>query len=271
MVRILHIVHIVITHGASLDEHVPMHVVHQNRPSRTHRFRALLRRLGPAGPLAIVSTILPPIGAIATIGLLTMLGPKLREEPWAPFAVCLAFILLGGLSLLPPYAVSILAGWAFGFAVGFPTAWVAMVGAALVSYAIARRTAGTRLVQMIDEKPTWRAVHAALVGRGFWHAVWVVVLLRTAPIPPFSLSNLLMGAAHVRLSRYIVGTILGMASHAAVVSLSAAKLHELSFRKAGDQPWLIVGGIVALLVVVGLIGRVARRALDAAVAHDAMP
>jgi uncharacterized membrane protein YdjX (TVP38/TMEM64 family) len=239
------------------------------RPSRVRRFAKLLRRLGPTGPMAIIAAALPPVGAVVLLGLVTALGPALRAYAWAPGAVAVGFAVLGGVSILPTYAVSILAGWAFGFALGFPTAWAGIVGASLVGYAVSRRASGGRLVRVIDEKPSWRAVHGALVGGRFWHAVWVIVLLRVAPLPPFAVSNLVMGAAHVRLSRFLTGTAIGMAPQAMVLSLTAAGLHELSFRGAGEQPWMLAVGVVALLVVVVLVGRLARRALDSITAADA--
>jgi len=251
---------------ASLEsEHAEPQTTAHPEPNRLRRTGRFLRRLGPAGPMALVATALPPAGAVALLGLVTVLGPPLRTAAWAPLAVALAFALLGGMSILPTYAVSILAGWAFGFAVGFPAAWAGIVGASLVGYAVSRRASGGRLVRIIDEKPSWRAVHGALIGGRFWRAVWVIVLLRVAPLPPFALSNLVMGAAHVRVSRFLTGTAIGMAPQALVLSLTAAGLQGLSF-SAGGHPWMLAAGVLALLIVVAVIGRLARRALDAVAA-----
>ena len=254
--------------GTSLEsDHRKTQTTAPARPGRVRRLGRFLRRLGPAGPMALVATALPPAGAVALLGLVTVLGPALRSAAWAPVAVALAFALLGGMSILPTYAVSILAGWAFGFATGFPTAWAGIVGASLVGYAVSRRASGGRLVRIIDEKRSWRAVHAAVIGGRFWRAVWVIVLLRVAPLPPFALSNLVMGAAHVHVSRFLTGTAIGMAPQALVLSLTAAGLHELSF-SAGDQPWMLGAGVLALLVVVVLVSRLARKALEAVAASE---
>jgi uncharacterized membrane protein YdjX (TVP38/TMEM64 family) len=165
------------------------------------------------------------------------------------------------LSVLPTYALSILAGWSFGFGVGYPAALAGIGGAALVAYAIARRASGQRLLAIIDEKPTWRAVHHALVCSGFWRAVWIIALMRVAPFPPFAITNLVLGAAHVKPSRFLVGTVLGMAPQAAFLALAAAGLQQVSFR-AGNQPLIIAVGIVGMVAVVVVIGRLARQALE---------
>ena len=235
----------------------------------SRRGARFVRRLGPAGPLALVAATLPTVSAVFLLGALTVIAPRLRETPMAPLACVVAFTILGGLSLLPTYALSIVAGWCFGFAVGFPTSVAGIIGASLVAYAIAQRASGQRLLALIDEKPSWRAVHFALLGSGFWRAVMIIVLLRLAPFPPFSITNLVMGAAHVKLSRFTAGTLLGMAPNAAAVTGAAVGLQQVSF-KAAEQPWLIVAGVLAMLAVILVIGRLARRAL-AAVAHAEDP
>lgn len=232
---------------------------------RLRRSARFLQRLGPAGPLALAAATLPTICAVFLLGALTVIAPVLRQTPMAPLACVVAFTLLGGLSLLPTYALSIVAGWSFGFAVGLPTSVAGIVGASLVAYAIAQRASGQRVLAMIDEKPSWRAVHLALLGSGFGRAVTIIVLLRLAPFPPFSITNLVMGAAHVKLSRFTAGTLLGMAPNAAVLSGAAAGLQQVSF-KVAEQPWLIAAGVIAMIAVIAVIGRLAKRALES-VAH----
>ena len=247
-----------------VDESTPGEAIEQNVAASVGRVRRVgrfLRRLGPAGPLLLVASSLPTLGAALLLGALTVVAPVLRQTPTAPAACAVGFTVLGGLSVLPTYALSILAGWSFGFAVGFPTSLAGIGGAAAVAYAIARRASGRRLLAIIDEKPTWRAVHHALVCSGFWRTVWIIALMRVAPFPPFAITNLVLGAAHVKLSRFTVGTLLGMAPQAGFLSLAAAGLHQVSFR-AGNQPLVIGIGIVGMIAVVVVIGRLARQALE---------
>jgi uncharacterized membrane protein YdjX (TVP38/TMEM64 family) len=234
----------------------------QGKRQRVTRF---LKRLGPAGPLAVIATVLPPIGAACLLGIVALYAPSLRDHPWTPLLCVLAFAVLGGLSVLPTYAFSIVVGWSFGFAIGFPAAAAGHVGAAVVGAEIARHLSGGRLIGLIDERPNWRAVHQALLGSSFDRAIWIITLLRLSPVPPFALTNLILGAAHVKRGRFLIGTTIGMIPHALVVVIAAAGLRQMNF-KAAEQPWLILGGIVALLVAVMVIGRVARRALES-VAH----
>jgi uncharacterized membrane protein YdjX (TVP38/TMEM64 family) len=231
------------------------------KPRRLHRLWEALRRLGPAGPLAVANTVMPPLGALCLLGVLAMVAPDLQHSRSAPFLCAAGFALLGGVSLMPTYALSILAGWSWGFWTGFACALSGIVGASLVSYMIAQRVSAGRLMAMIDEKPSWRAVHFALLGGSFWRAIWIIALLRNAPVPPFGLTNFVLGAAHVKMSRFFLGTTLGMAPHAGAIVLVASGLHQLNF-KAAESPWIIVSGVVATIAVIVTIERLARRALE---------
>jgi uncharacterized membrane protein YdjX (TVP38/TMEM64 family) len=212
-----------------------------------------------------MATVLPPVGAVCLLGIVAIYAPSLREHRWAPLACVIGFSVLGGLSVLPTYALSIVCGWSFGVAIGIPAATAGHVGAALVGYEVARHISGGRLMAIIDERPNWRAVHHALVGSSLGRAIWIITLLRLSPLPPFALTNLILGAAHVKRGRFFIGTTIGMFPHALVMVVAAASLRQMNF-KAAEQPWLIGAGVVALLVAVTVIGRVAKRALET-VAH----
>src|SRR4051812_32402665 len=82
----------------------------------TARCRDLTRRLGPVGPLAIVTAVLPVIGGIVLYGRLSALAAWLRSgAAAAPLLCVLLFAVTGGLAVVPTYAMSVLCGWAFGF------------------------------------------------------------------------------------------------------------------------------------------------------------
>src|SRR4051812_43311258 len=53
------------------------------------RITRFLKRLGPAGPLAVVATVLPPVGAVCLLGIVALYAPSLRDYRWAPIACAL--------------------------------------------------------------------------------------------------------------------------------------------------------------------------------------
>src|SRR5688572_9562940 len=99
------------------------------KPSGFDRALMVFNRLGPAGPLAVVASSMPAIGGFLLLGSIQWFSPWLRANSSFGILLCiLAYTVLGGLALLPTYAFSVLCGWAFGFAVGFPVAMSAFIG-----------------------------------------------------------------------------------------------------------------------------------------------
>jgi uncharacterized membrane protein YdjX (TVP38/TMEM64 family) len=220
-----------------------------------------LRKLGVLGPLAAFAVFVPPVSGIVLIGTLHKVGPWLQshQEAGLLFYV-VAFVVLGGLALLPTYAQSMLGGWAFGPFIGTCAALVGFVGAALVSYQITRRISGNRGEQLLEEHTKWNAVYAALIKSSFWQALLIITLLRLPPNSPFAASNLAMAAIRVPRLPFALGTLIGMAPRTSVVVFAGAGLATLDFSNR-EQTGFFAAGLAATLAVVGIIGLLANRAL----------
>jgi uncharacterized membrane protein YdjX (TVP38/TMEM64 family) len=219
------------------------------------------RRLGAAGPVAIVLSFWPPLGGFVLLATLTQFGPWLRSHGLEGMAIYFLFIGgLMGLSFVPTYSCAILAGWAFGFAAGFPLAAVTITAASLIAYAIGRWIARDRVLEVVRERPKWDAVFHALLGRGFARTLFVVTLLRIPPTSPFAIANFVLAAGRVRLWPYTLGTFFGIMPRTAVAAYAAAKLEQLRFKDVADT-WVVVAGIVATLVVCAVLGHLANQAL----------
>lgn len=226
-----------------------------------HDFKTILRRLGPAGPLALVAATLPAIGGFLLLGLLNVVGPWLQARGVAGVVLYVGgFAFFSGLALLPTYAQAVLGGWAFKFAVGFPAAWGGFLGGAMIGYAVALRATGDRVVRLINEQPKWRAVYDALLSGGFWKTLLIITLVRIPLNSPFAITNLVMAATRVPFAAYVIGTLIGMAPRTAAAVLIAANLKELTFEGTQNK-WLWVASIAITLVVVIVVGHIANRAI----------
>lgn len=226
-------------------------------------FAGVFRRLGAAGPVAVILSFSPPIFSILLLTRLTEVGPWLQGrglDGWVIYFVAAG--LLMGVSLLPTYACAILAGWAFGFSTGFPLALVTITVAAVIAYAIGRWIARDRVLEVIRERPRWRAVHESLLGSDRSRTRFVVTLLRIPPSSPFALANFCLAAARVSILDYTLGTLIGVAPRTAVAALAAAGLKELTFKNVGNAGGVIVAGFVATLAVCVVLGIMANRALQ---------
>lgn len=241
------------------------------RHDTSSRFPALLRRLGPAGPLAIVAATLPAIGGFLLLGMLNIIGPWLQaHQEVGVLLYVLGFAVFAGLAILPTYAQAVLGGWAFGFAVGLPAALAGFVGGALIGYGVALRATGDRVVRLIAEQPKWQAVYDALLRGGFWKTLLIITLVRVPLNSPFAITNLVMAATRVPPLAYVVGTLVGMAPRTAAAVLIAANLKELTLQGT-QQKWMWIGSIVLTIVIVVVIGHIANQAVRKVTAADPSP
>ena len=223
--------------------------------------KAFVKRLGPAGPLAVVAATCPPIGAAVLIGFISRIAPWLIAHKGLGLVIYVfGFATLAALALLPTFAASFLGGWTFKFAIGFPASMTAFVLASLLSYAINSRAAGDRVVDLVREHPKWEAVRAALLDAGFWKAFWIVLLIRLPPTSPFAAFNFLMGTIKAPLIPFLLGTLVGMAPRTGAAVWAASHASELNFADT-KSVWYYVIGIGVTVAVVAIIGRYANEAV----------
>ncbi len=230
------------------------------------------RRLGAAGPVAIALSFWPPLGGVLLLTTLTTFAPWLREH----FALGIVLYLLGasllvGISFLPTFAVAIYAGWTFGFGVGFNCAMAALTVSSLIAYAIGRWIARDRVIEVIAEKPSWTAVHRALLGDS-QRVIFVTALLRLPPMSPFAIVNFVLAAARVPLWDYTLGTFLGIVPRTAAAAFVAAGLEHLHAHDLTTTPrWLFIGGMIAFVAMCFILGALAKRALRQMTKTSAAP
>jgi uncharacterized membrane protein YdjX (TVP38/TMEM64 family) len=219
------------------------------------------RRLGAAGPVAIVLSFWPPLGGFVLLATLTKFGPWLREHGNEGLLFYFLFtVAMVGVSFVPTYSCAILAGWAFGFAVGTPLAIAALTVASLIAYAIGRWISRDKVIEVIRERPQWKAIYESMLGSDTGKTMLVVTLLRIPPMSPFAIANFALAAARVRLFPYTLGTLIGIAPRTALGAFAAAQLQQLRFKDVGDR-WMAVAGITATIVVCVVLGMMANRAL----------
>ena len=219
-----------------------------------------MRELGPAGPLAAVMVFLPMLGGLGLLGLLNRLGPwlKVHESPPVVVGAAAAIATLAGFSLVPTYMLEIIAGWAFGTAVGLVVAVGGITTAALIGYSLSRRIVRGKVMHSIHHHPRCDAVRKAMLGSGPVRAGLIVALLRLAPVVPFGATNLLMASAGCRRVPFVIGTALGILPRTAAIVFMSAEMAQLSFTQ---DRGLLVMSVAATLLVVGVISFLAKRAL----------
>jgi uncharacterized membrane protein YdjX (TVP38/TMEM64 family) len=240
----------------------------QDQPLRS-RITCYIKRLGPAGPLAVMASTFPAIGGFVLLGFINSLAPWLRSHQQLGLLIYVGgFASSAALSLLPTYACSILGGWTFGFWVGWPAAMFSFTAATLIAWIVNSSVAGDRVVAIIAEHPKWEAVRRALIGSGFWKSFWILTLARVPPTSPFALMNFVVATTKAPLPAYLLATLIGMAPRTAAAVWAAAHASTLDLLDTGGK-WMFVLSLALTLAVIAAIGHVANRAIHAATREHA--
>ena len=168
--------------------------------------------------------------------------------------------LVCGFALLPTNVIGILCGWAFDFPLGIVLHMLAIVGAALVSSYVLSPLVGDNLQKFLARHEKAEILHKTLLDKSFKRTTLVITLLRLSPAMPFALTNLLMTAARVPLSSFLIGTFVGMLPRSAAVVFFGAGLSELNLKEPFNV-WTFVLGFVATLASVIVISYFSKEAL----------
>lgn len=218
---------------------------------------------GPALPLALWCFLGPVLGVTLLAATGSRWFPVLKAQgPSAALWVCGATILLAGMAAMPTHAASLVSGLLFGWWQGAALALSATLGAALLGYSLLRRLAGPSVLAALEQRPRAQAVHRALLGQRGWALAGMVALLRLSPLLPFAATNLALASSRVALGPFLCGTALGIAPRVTLVALAGSELAELDLSRSKDQRFALLG-VLATILVLSLVTRLARRALAA--------
>lgn len=224
--------------------------------------------LGRATPVAIYATALPILGSLSVVTLGPLLAYWLRDLGiWGVVIFTIAFAILGALALAPTYSTALMAGFCFGFALGFPAVVIGTVAGAVLCYFGARRWAAERVHQTFVDHPKWELIRRALTEETPGKTLWIVFLMRLSPVLPFGTTNMIMATCGVPMTIYIFGTVLGLIPRLGLIALAAAGAENLDLSK-GESWWLLAGGLVATGIAIVIMAMMGKRALDRATAKS---
>ena len=182
--------------------------------------------------------------------------------PWALVIFVLLYAILGTF-FVPDTVLGIAAGTVFGFSQGLLAATLGSLCGAILQFALARRLLRPTVAKFINTKPALVALQTAVQQQEFR----LQLLIRLTPLNR-TLTNYMLGAAGVGFFRFL----------AACIGFLPTLCLEVYFGYAGKQmvgvttepghvaalhDALMVAGLVVAIVVMVLISRMARRAVEA--------
>ncbi len=187
--------------------------------------------------------------------------------PWGPPLLGVAYVAACVL-FVPGMILSLGAGFLFGVVYGTITVSIASVLGATAAFVVGRTLLRRPIERRIASYPRFHAIDRAVGEQGFK----IVLLTRLSPIFPFNLLNYAFGLTNVRLWPYVLASWIGMLPGTLMYVYFGSALKSLAEVAAGEpeggtaQTVFFIAGLVMTVVATVVVTRVARRALNEAVA-----
>jgi phosphatidylserine/phosphatidylglycerophosphate/cardiolipin synthase-like enzyme/membrane protein YqaA with SNARE-associated domain len=175
-------------------------------------------------------------------------GEALERHPYAPFAVLAAFVV-GGLVVVPLLLLISVTAAVFGPLLGIVYSLAGSLLSGCLLYAIGRKL-GRQTVRRIAGRRL-NKLSRRLAKRG----LLAIVFVRMMPVAPFSIVNVVAGAAHIGWRDFVLGTILGLLPGILLISLFIDRA-TAAVRDPGPGTFaLLTAAAGAVLVVAYLLNR----------------
>lgn len=185
-----------------------------------------------------------PLSAFADTGFVSGIISRYSQSELAPLLAIAAFVL-GGLVVFPVLVLIAATAAALGPWLGFLSATAGVLLSASLLFMIGRVLGHERLQSLLGKRAL--RVQNRIVGKG----VVAVALIRMVPIAPFSFVNVLAGASKLKLSDFLIGTVLGMAPGIITMAALGAQIADFA-RNASWSSALLLGLTIAAWVGVCL-------------------
>lgn len=240
--------------------------------------RRLLMAVTP-GAVLRVSLLLLLLAAIAT-ALLTLPIEKILKDfliwihqnlgPWGPLVLAVAYIPLTVLAV-PASVLTLGGGYLFGLPLGFVADSIGAAIGATAAFLIGRTIGRSYVISKLKDYPQFQAVAIAIQRSGFK----IVLLLRLVPLLPFNMLNYLLSVTPVGIWEYMLASWLGMMPITLALVYVGTTLKDLSdvthgWGEISTTRWmLIVLGLLVSVVLIVCVTKVAKSALDKALAENA--
>lgn len=215
--------------------------------------------------------------AVVVVTLLVALAWRLPVRQWivaladqvrgmGVWGVALFFMVyvLAVVALLPGSVFTLAAGFAYGPVGALLLVSPASVVGATLAFLLSRSTLRGWIQEQVAQYPKARALDRA-IGKDSFR---LILLLRLSPLIPFNVLNYALGLTDATVGRYILASFLGMLPgtwmyvYLGSLATTAAGLTEAARNGGTQRLVLTIAGRVAAVLVVVLVTRSARRALD---------
>ncbi len=209
----------------------------------------------------IWSIIGPVIGVLLLTFFVDAWLPFFKEEvQWQVFVFIVAGFFLLLFSILPTHAISVVSGLLFGLFWGPVLALGTVFLALIFTYYLIDNLFDEKQLHSIRRYKKAHVVYEDLIKQSGFKMFWLISLIRLSPVMPFSVTNVILGAAKVKFLPYLAGSILGLFPRVILVAVAGASLQELDLSKGKDRGLFILG-VVSTILMLFFIGKLVKNSL----------
>ncbi|UYG07049.1 TVP38/TMEM64 family protein [Halomonas sp. M4R1S46] len=175
-----------------------------------------------------------------------------RDTPWAVLVV-MAVYAGASLVMFPLSLLVALTGLLFGPWWGFGYALAGTLAASVLTWWVGRRLGRDALLRHGGKH--LKGLSRYLSGRG----IRTMTLVNLLPLAPFTLTNMMAGAFHLRFRDYMIGSTLGIIPGLAGVTLLGSQLGELATADSRQEVFFSLVGLLAGVALLYGLKRWAER------------
>ena len=226
----------------------------------TSRIDELRADYGRIGFWAVYALLMPIIGLALLSAVIIQTGPWFKSDPIGPYVFLVLVGIFCGTAVLTTNVISVVAGWAIGFWIGFFVMWAGILLAISINYVFSQLLAAKKFKQILESKPRIKAIHEALLS-GNEAKVYTILMLLRLSVTPFAGTNYLISVSGVSFFTYIWTTMIGYIPRTAMAVFVGTTIDKLTGDVPTD-PRVLFLSLAATIAVFAIITGISKRALS---------
>lgn len=175
------------------------------------------------------------------------LAVSVRENPMAPVIVVGGYVM-GGLLSFPATILIVATAITFGPLTGFIYALTGCVSSAVCCYGVGRMLGRDAVQRFAGERIN--RLSRQLAERG----LVAIMIVRLAPVAPFTMTNVAAGASHIRFWDFTLGTLFGMAPGLFAMTLFGDSLED-AIRRPSLNTFVFLTALITVIIAVNIVFR----------------
>jgi phospholipase D1/2 len=189
-----------------------------------------------------------PLSELITGERISAWARTVREIPWAPFALVLAYTPAAFI-MFPRPVLTLIGVIAFGPWLGFAYAMAGVLTSALATYYVGRALPRRTVKNIAGDKA--EDVSQQMQN----HGILAVAALRFLPTAPYGVEGMIVGTMRVKVWDYVLGTMLGMGPGVLATTVFGTQITNFFEDPSTINYWILGATVVVFVALSWAVGR----------------